>query len=122
MEPVPAWGWQELRLALPTTCSTENHSALEHRTGDHAITSITTMLDSPQPAAEISVDLSLVNWFYPIETEVCARARGIIGELIGGEPDAEREQRTAKPSNSIPVPLATRRKVRTRQKAGSVKR
>jgi len=41
---------------------------------------------------------SLVNWFYPIETEVCARARGIIGELIGGEPDAEREQRTAKPT------------------------
>jgi hypothetical protein len=37
------------------------------------MTSITTKLDSSQPAAEMAVDL-FDNWFDPIETEVRARA------------------------------------------------
>jgi len=51
------------------------------------MTSITTKPDSSQPAAEMAVDL-FGNWFDPIETEVRARAREFIEELIRGELDA----------------------------------
>lgn len=51
------------------------------------MTSITTKPDSSQPTAEMVVDL-FDNWFDPIETEVRARARGFIEELIRGELDA----------------------------------
>ena len=50
------------------------------------MTSITTKLDSSQPASKKAVDL-FDNWFDPIETEVRARARGFIEELIRGELD-----------------------------------
>jgi hypothetical protein len=40
-----------------------------------------TEADSVQPATEIAVDL-FDNWFDPIETEVRARARQFIEELI----------------------------------------
>ena len=48
--------------------------------------SITTP-DSLQPATELAVDL-FDNWFDPIETEVRARARDFIEELIRDELDA----------------------------------
>jgi hypothetical protein len=48
--------------------------------------STTTKPDSAQPAAEMAVDL-FDNWFDPIETEVRARAREFIEELIRGELD-----------------------------------
>ena len=51
------------------------------------MTSITTKPDSLQPAAEMAVDL-FDNWFDPIETEVRARSREFIEELIRGELDA----------------------------------
>jgi putative transposase len=51
------------------------------------MTSNTTKPDSLQPAAEMAVDL-FDNWFDPIETEVRARAREFIEELIRGELDA----------------------------------
>ena len=51
------------------------------------MTSITTKPNSTQPAADIGVDL-FDPWFDPIETEVRARARGFIEELIRGELDA----------------------------------
>lgn len=51
------------------------------------MTSITTKPDSSQPAAEMAVDV-FDNWFDPIETEVRARARDFIEELIRGELDA----------------------------------
>ena len=47
------------------------------------MTSITTKPASSQPAAGIGVDL-FDPWFDPIETEVRARARGFIEELIRG--------------------------------------
>jgi transposase-like protein len=50
------------------------------------MTSITTKLDSSQPASKKAVDL-FDNWFDPIETEVRARAREFIEELIRGELD-----------------------------------
>ena len=43
--------------------------------------------DSLQPATELAVDV-LDNWFDPIETEVRARSRQFIEELIRGELDA----------------------------------
>ncbi len=46
----------------------------------------TTKPDSLQPAAEMAVDV-FDNWFDPIESEVRARARGFIEELIRGELD-----------------------------------
>src|SRR5271154_1239831 len=46
----------------------------------------TTKPDSLQPTAEIAVDL-FDNWFDPIETEVRARAREFIEEMIRGELD-----------------------------------
>ena len=51
------------------------------------MTSNTTRPDSLQPAAEMGVEL-FDPWFDPIETEVRARARGFIEELIRGELDA----------------------------------
>src|SRR5476649_2249120 len=51
------------------------------------MTSITTKPDSLQPAAEMAVDL-FDNWFDPLETEVRARAREFIEELIRDELDA----------------------------------
>ena len=50
------------------------------------MTSTTTKPDSLQPAAEMAVDL-FDNWFDPIETEVRARAREFIEEMIRGELD-----------------------------------
>ena len=50
------------------------------------MTKLTTKPDSMQPAAEMAVDL-FDNWFDPIETEVRARARQFIEELIRGELD-----------------------------------
>jgi putative transposase len=50
------------------------------------MTSTTTKPDSSQPAAEMAVDL-FDNWFDPIETEVRARAREFIEEMIRGELD-----------------------------------
>src|SRR5437588_2237832 len=51
------------------------------------MTNLTTKPDSLQPAAEMAVDL-FDNWFDPIETEVRARSRQFIEELIRGELDA----------------------------------
>ena len=50
------------------------------------MTKLTTKPDSMQPATEMAVDL-FDNWFAPIETEVRARARQFIEELIRGELD-----------------------------------
>ena len=50
------------------------------------MTKITTKPDSSQPGSEMAVDL-FGSWFDPIETEVRARARGFIEELIRGELD-----------------------------------
>jgi putative transposase len=50
------------------------------------MTKLTTIPDSMQPATEMAVDL-FDNWFDPIETEVRARARQFIEELIRGELD-----------------------------------
>src|ERR1035437_10245701 len=84
---VPSRSWLEMSVASSPGCSTSNHPALKRRTGDHAMTSITTKPDSLQPAAEMAVDL-FDNWFDPIETEVRAQAREYIEELIRGELDA----------------------------------
>ena len=46
----------------------------------------TTRPDSWQPAAEMAVDF-FDNWFDPIESEVRARAREFIEEMIRGELD-----------------------------------
>ena len=50
------------------------------------MTSTTTKPDSSQPAAEMAVDL-FDTWFDPIETEVRARSREFIEEMIRGELD-----------------------------------
>src|SRR5437763_15727846 len=50
------------------------------------MTNLTTKPDSLQPAAEMAVDL-FDNWFDPIETEVRARSRQFIEELLRGELD-----------------------------------
>jgi putative transposase len=50
------------------------------------MTITTTKPDSSQPAAEMAVDL-FDNWFDPLETEVRARAREFIEEMIRGELD-----------------------------------
>jgi putative transposase len=50
------------------------------------MTKLTTKPDAMQPATEVAVDL-FDNWFDPIETEVRARARQFIEELIRGELD-----------------------------------
>src|SRR5271165_3953560 len=51
------------------------------------MTNITTKPGSLQPAADMAVDL-FDNWFDPIETEVRARSRQFIEELLRGELDA----------------------------------
>src|SRR6266487_5175706 len=51
------------------------------------MTSLTTKSDSSQPAAETASRL-FDNWFDPIETEVRARSRQFIEELIRSELDA----------------------------------
>ena len=51
------------------------------------MTKVTTKPDCLQPATELAVDL-FDNWIDPIETEVRARARQFIEELIRGELDA----------------------------------
>ena len=51
------------------------------------MTNPTTKPDSLQPGAEMAVDL-FDNWFDPIETEVRARSRQFIEELLRGELDA----------------------------------
>src|SRR5258707_6286413 len=51
------------------------------------MTNLTTKLDSLERAAEMAVDL-FDNWFDPIETEVRARSRQFIEELLRGELDA----------------------------------
>jgi putative transposase len=50
------------------------------------MTKLTTKPDAMQPATEMAVYL-FDNWFDPIETEVRARARQFIEELIHGELD-----------------------------------
>src|SRR3981189_819322 len=50
------------------------------------MTGTTTKPDSLQPAAEMAVDL-FDNWFDPIETEVRARAREFIEEMVRGQLD-----------------------------------
>src|SRR5277367_849857 len=50
------------------------------------MTITTTKSDSAQPASEMAVDL-FDNWLDPIETEVRARAREFIEEMIRGELD-----------------------------------
>jgi putative transposase len=50
------------------------------------MTKLTTKPDSMQPATEMAVDF-FDNWFDPIETEVRARARQFIEDLIRGELD-----------------------------------
>ena len=50
------------------------------------MTITTTKPDSSQPASEMAVEL-FDNWFDPLETEVRARAREFIEELIRGELD-----------------------------------
>jgi putative transposase len=66
---------------------TSNHPALKRRTGDHAMTSTSTKSDSSQPAAETTSRL-FDNWFDPIETEVRARSRQFIEELLREELDS----------------------------------
>src|SRR5258708_25212764 len=51
------------------------------------MTSISTKSDSSQPAAETASRL-FDNWFDPIETEVLARARQFIEELLREELDS----------------------------------
>ena len=62
------------------------YPALKRRTRDHAMMNNTTKPDSWQPAAEMTVDL-FDNRFDPIESEVRARARQFIEEMIRGELD-----------------------------------
>ena len=50
------------------------------------MTDTTTKPNSSQPTAEMAVDL-FDNWFDPIETEVRARAREFIEDMIRGELD-----------------------------------
>jgi putative transposase len=64
---------------------------LKRRTGDHAMTSVTTKPDSLQLEAETAPHL-FDNWFDPIETEVRGRARQFIEELIRSELDAALER------------------------------
>jgi len=67
--------------------STSNHSALERRAGDHAMTSVTTKPDSSQPSAETSPTL-FDDWFDLIEARLRDQVRGLIEEMIRGELDA----------------------------------
>src|SRR5215475_2571896 len=59
-------------------------SALERRTGDHAMTNITTKLESEPGAAAVHL---FDNWFDPIETGLRDRVREFIHTMIEGELD-----------------------------------
>jgi len=76
------------------------------------MTSIATKPGFSQAAAEMAVDL-FDNWFDPIETEVRARVRGFIEELIRGELDAvltrRRYERGKKPDDAGKVAVIGRR-------------
>ena len=61
----------------------------------------TTKPDSWQPAAEMTVGL-FDNWFDPIESEVRARAREFIEEMIRGELDTM----LARPRYDVLLPTA----------------
>ena len=76
-----------------------NHPALKRRTGDHAMTSATTMPDSSHPAAEMAVDL-FDNWLDPIETTV-RRRRAIGGIQPGGPAPRSRSGRTSRARDFI---------------------
>lgn len=60
------------------------------------MTKHTTRPDSLQPTTEMAVDV-FDNWFDPIETEVRARSRQFIEELIRGELDAALASRCVSP-------------------------
>src|SRR6266851_5684947 len=57
------------------------------RSGDHAMKSISTKSDSPQPAADTAVYL-FDDWFDPIEAGVRDRVREFIQAMVEGELDA----------------------------------
>ena len=87
------------------------------------MTSITTKPASSQPRVGRAVDL-FDNWFDPIETEVRARARGFIEELIHGELDAvlarPRYERSKKPGDEGKVGVTGHRHgSRTRSLTGT---
>ena len=87
------------------------------------MTSITTKFDSSQPASEMAADL-FDNWFDPIETEVRARARKFIEELIRGELDdalaRPRYERSRKAGNEEKAGVAGHRHgSRTRSLTGT---
>lgn len=87
------------------------------------MTSITTKPGFSQAAAEMAVDL-FDNWFDPIETEVRARVRGFIEELIRGELDAvltrRRYERGKKPDDAGKVAvIGHRHGSRTRTLTGT---
>src|SRR6266446_3190040 len=75
-------GWRNLRGD-----STPNHPALERRTGDHAMTSVTTKPDTTQLLTETASHL-FDDWFDPIEAGIRNRVREFIEEMIRGELDA----------------------------------
>jgi putative transposase len=60
---------------------------LKRRTGDHAMTIVTTKPEPSQPPSGTAVQL-FDNWFDPIESEIRDRAREFIEELLRGELDA----------------------------------
>ena len=87
------------------------------------MTSITTKSDSSQPAAETTSRL-FDNWFDPIETEVRARARQFIEELLREELDATlarpRYERSQMASNETRIGVAGHRHgSRTRSLTGT---
>ena len=87
------------------------------------MTSITTKSDSSQPAAETTSRL-FDNWFDPIETEVRARARQFIEELLCEELDATlarpRYERSQMASNEARIGVAGHRHgSRTRSLTGT---
>jgi len=87
------------------------------------MTSITTKSDSSQPAAETTSRL-FDNWFDPIETEVRARARQFIEELLREELDATlarpRYERSQMASNEARIGVAGHRHgSRTRSLTGT---
>jgi len=87
------------------------------------MTSITTKSDSSQPAAETTSRL-FDNWFDPIETEVRARARQFIEDLLREELDATlarpRYERSQMASNEARIGVAGHRHgSRTRSLTGT---
>src|SRR5271156_6761033 len=87
------------------------------------MTNNTTKPDSLQPAADKAVDL-FDNWFDPIETEVRARSRQFIEELLRGELDAAlarpRYERSQMADNEVRAGVAGHRPgSRTRSLTGT---